>query len=51
MDTVKTIHDRLIIIDNNVIYHSGASLKDLDKIISAFSKFDKNALAILEEVK
>jgi len=35
--TNTNIHDRFIIIDEKDIYHSGASLKDLGKKISAFS--------------
>ncbi len=34
-------HDRFMIIDNKVVYHFGASLKDLGKKWFAFSKFDK----------
>ncbi|MBU0713664.1 ORF6N domain-containing protein [bacterium] len=48
---MKIIHDRFIIIDENKIYHSGASLKDLGKKISAFSKFDKDALELLGKLK
>lgn len=47
----KTIHDRFIIVDNKTIYHSGASLKDLGKKVSAFSKFDKDGLRLLEQLK
>ena len=49
--TNTNIHDRFIIIDEKDIYHSGASLKDLGKKISAFSKFDKSALSLLGKVK
>ncbi len=35
-------HDRFLIIDEEVIYHLGASLKDLGKKWFAFSKMDKN---------
>ena len=34
-------HDRFLIIDQNVVYHLGASLKDLGKKWFAFSKLDK----------
>jgi hypothetical protein len=34
-------HDRFLIIDQNDIYHLGASLKDLGKKWFAFSKLDK----------
>ena len=42
-------HDRFLIIDNQV-YHFGASLKDLGKKWFAFSKFDKEALKILDKL-
>ncbi len=44
-------HDRFIIIDDKHVYHFGASLKDLGKKWFAFSKFDINALMILEKIK
>ena len=44
-------HDRFIIIDNNEIYHFGASLKDLGKKWFAFSRIDKQSVTILEEIK
>lgn len=40
-------HDRFLIIDNSVVYHIGASLKDLGKKWFAFSKFEMDALDIL----
>ncbi len=43
-------HDRFIIIDDNEIYHLGASLKDLGKKWFAFSKFDIKALDILKKL-
>jgi len=43
-------HDRFIIIDDNEIYHFGASLKDLGKKWFAFSKFDIKALDILKKL-
>jgi len=45
--TFKKSHDRFLIFDNNVVYHFGASLKDLGKKMFAFSKFDKGALEVL----
>jgi hypothetical protein len=45
--TVKSFdksHDRFLIIDENDIYHLGASLKDLGKKWFAFSKLDKNSI-------
>lgn len=43
-------HDRFLIIDENLVYHFGASLKDLGKKWFAFSKFDKNALSLLNKL-
>ena len=40
-----------MIIDNKDIYHFGASLKDLGKKWFAFSKMDKSALELLEDLK
>ena len=37
-------HDRFLIIDENEVYHIGASLKDLGKKWFAFSKLDKNSV-------
>jgi len=45
--TFKKSHDRFLILDNNLVYHFGASLKDLGKKMFAFSKFDKGALEVL----
>ncbi len=36
----KSFHDRFMIIDNQEVYHIGASLKDLGKKVFAFSKID-----------
>jgi len=44
-------HDRFLIIDNQEIYHFGASLKDLGKKWFAFSKFDMEALEILGKLE
>lgn len=49
--TFKEAHDRFLIIDDKSVYHMGASLKDLGKKWFAFSKFDKEALALLEKLK
>ena len=43
-------HDRFIIIDGKDIYHIGASLKDLGKKWFAFTKFEINAMKILEKI-
>lgn len=42
-----TIHDRFLIIDNEV-YHLGASLKDLEKKLFAFSKLEMPVETILK---
>ncbi|MCK5593734.1 MAG: ORF6N domain-containing protein [Candidatus Aenigmarchaeota archaeon] len=47
----KRSHDRFLIIDDNEVYHIGASLKDLGKKWFAFSKFDRDALKLLEQLK
>jgi hypothetical protein len=36
--TLKTAHDRFLILDQKELYHIGASLKDLGKRWFAFSK-------------
>ncbi|MBS3944793.1 MAG: ORF6N domain-containing protein [Melioribacter sp.] len=43
-------HDRFIIIDDKEFYHFGASLKDLGKKWFAFSKMDKTALELLQNL-
>lgn len=51
--TIKTFdksHDRFLIIDNNIVYHLGASLKDLGKKWFAFSLIEKDSLNILERL-
>ncbi|MBI5389565.1 ORF6N domain-containing protein [Candidatus Woesearchaeota archaeon] len=47
----KQSHDRFLIIDNVVVYHFGASLKDLGKKWFAFSKFYKEAFTLLDKLK
>ena len=45
-------HDRFLIIDQNEVYHLGASLKDLGKKWFAFSKLDVLWLdSLLQEIK
>jgi hypothetical protein len=46
----KKSHDRFLIIDDKTVYHFGASLKDLGKKWFAFSKFDKDALKLMEKL-
>jgi hypothetical protein len=41
LKTFSKSHDRFLIIDQNEVYHLGASLKDLGKKWFAFSKLDK----------
>ena len=44
-------HDRFLIIDENDIYHLGASLKDLGKKWFAFSKMEKSSVeSIMNEI-
>ncbi|HSW60557.1 MAG TPA: hypothetical protein VLJ60_07130, partial [bacterium] len=40
-------HDRFLIIDEEVVYHVGGSLKDLGKKLFAFSKIEINPQIIL----
>jgi phage regulator Rha-like protein len=44
-------HDRFLIIDQNELYHIGASLKDLGKKWFAFSKFDQTSFALMNQVE
>jgi hypothetical protein len=37
-------HDRFLIIDGNLVYHIGASLKDLGKRWFAFAKMNKESV-------
>lgn len=46
----KDSHDRFLIIDEENIYHFGASLKDLGKKWFAFSRFDKETIDILKRL-
>ena len=46
----KYSHDRFLIIDSNEVYHIGASLKDLGKKWFAFSRFDNEALKLLDNL-
>jgi phage regulator Rha-like protein len=40
-----TMHDRFLIIDDKILYHIGASLKDLGKKCFAFDEFDSDFIA------
>jgi hypothetical protein len=44
-------HDRFLILDGEIVYHIGASLKDLGKKWFAFSRMDKSALTVMQKVK
>jgi hypothetical protein len=46
----KKSHDRFLIIDNETVYHIGASLKDLAKKWFAFSKIELNANEMIEKI-
>lgn len=48
--TFDKAHDRFLIIDEKVLYHIGASLKDLGKKWFAFSKMDLAMSRILEKL-
>ena len=44
-------HDRFLIIDNETVYHIGASLKDLAKKWFAFSKIELDATELINKIK
>lgn len=46
----KKAHDRFLIVDDKEVYHFGASLKDLGKRWFGFSKFDKEAVKMLDRL-
>lgn len=48
---LQSSHDRFLIIDQKVIYHFGASLKDLGKKWFAFSRLDLDAKDIVDKIK
>lgn len=50
IQTVKDIHDRFVIIDNEDVFHIGASLKDLGKKLFAFSKLNLPVDVLLKEL-
>jgi hypothetical protein len=51
IEQFASAHDRFLIIDDKEIYHFGASLKDLGKKWFAFSKFDMEAVEILNKLR
>ena len=48
--TFNKSHDRFLIIDDETLYHFGASIKDLGKKLFAFSKIDINPQIILNYI-
>jgi len=50
LNTFKKAHDRFLIIDQQAVYHIGASLKDLGKKWFAFSKMEMPAKTILNNL-
>ena len=51
--TTNIFHDRFIIIDNKILYHSGASFKDLGKKCFAITKMEDNSILkeLLDKLK
>jgi hypothetical protein len=49
--TFTKSHDRFLIIDNQIVYHIGASLKDLGKKWFAFSKITLDAMDMLKRLE
>ena len=47
---LQTAHDRFLLLDEKLIYHFGASLKDLGKKWFAFSKLDFDVKDIIEKL-
>ena len=49
----NNFHDRFIILDNNILYHCGASFKDLGKKCFAISKIEDNKILanLINEIK
>jgi hypothetical protein len=50
VEVFKKSHDRFLIIDQSMVYHIGASLKDLGKRWFAFSKMEMSAGEILKHL-
>lgn len=44
-------HDRFLIIDDETVYHIGASLKDLGKKWFAFTRLSRDAVTVIEKLK
>jgi len=50
INEMKNSHDRFLILDKELVYHIGASLKDLGKKWFAFSLIDKAAVKIMDRL-
>jgi hypothetical protein len=50
INTINTIHDRFLILDDSEIYHIGASFKDLGKKWFALSKLNIQVLDFLKNL-
>lgn len=48
---VPKVHDRFLIIDDEQLYHIGASIKDLGRQLFAFSRMDSQLEAVLEKLQ
>lgn len=51
IDVYKKAHDRFLIIDKQIVYHIGASLKDLGKKWFAFSKMELSPIEIINKLE
>lgn len=51
VDAFPHSHDRFLILDDETIYHIGASLKDLGKKWFAFSRMDTTSLSMMARVR
>lgn len=51
LKNLTKFHDRFLLIDNNELYHIGASLKDLGKKTFAFSKLNIDLVEFLGKLK
>lgn len=47
---IENVHDRFLVIDDDTVYHIGASLKDLGKKWFAFSKMGWEGLKVVEKI-
>lgn len=51
VDAFPHSHDRFLILDDETVYHIGASLKDLGKKWFAFSRMDTTSLSMMARVR